>query len=379
MKNVDYNQRLGTGSEIDPFYSQDGTAGVQTGLDNLAERGGKIELKCGRYDIEKTIVLDTPSLCLAGEVWSCNIDPNGVFEPKHGTKIRMKGNDYPALAIGRYWSSISGAIVRDLGFQGDIPGMDTRPIVDFSEPKRAAGLCFDSVRTDQCEFSKLSFCGMAYGVCATGNAEIDACVYERLNVDGCGIGFYFSPRASYYARFRYCIVADTPFYGFYANGADKGIHNFEILDSHFVRNGGGFQGNDGHQPAAVLFDHISRCSVTHCIFDAPGTFWYYDDDATENNQRQPSQRKAIALCVIGNENRVRDNTFLNSSDDSIYIEGNGNVLLSNIVDGNVRIRGKNNTIANLIFTKPDSRLILEGDAKYSTLIIGVPEERITRI
>lgn len=371
--------RFGTGSEDDPFRAEDGTAGIQTALNALSARGGRLDLPSARYDVTRTTVLDTSSLCLSGGVWACNTDPNGVFESKFGTKIRMHGRDYPALRVGSTCDPVSGAIVRDLGIQGDIRGMDTRPLVDFSAPEKAAGLCLDAVRTDQCAFTKLSLCGLANGIAATGNAEIDACIFEEINADGCGNAIWFAPRASFYARIRSCILADTPYYGFYLGGKGHSIHTLEILDSHFVRNGGCFVDGDGHTPAAVFFDHASKCAITHCIIDDPGLFWYYDDSATQNRERQPSRRKTVGLHIVGNENRIRDNTFLHSSDDSIRIEGNGNVLLSNIVDGNVRISGEGNTVATLVFTKPDARLILEGTAKDSTVLLGVEESRVVRV
>lgn len=375
-KHTNNVKHAGTGSEHDPFHAEDGTAGIQNALDALSVRGGRLNLPCGRYEIERTITVDVSSLCLSGDVWSCNTDPNGVFEPKHGTKLRMRGQDFPAIAVGRQNDPISGAIVRDLGIQGDIVGMDTRPLVDRNAPEKSAGLCLDSVRTDQCEFSKISFCGLSNAVSATGNAEIDACVFEKLNTDGCGNGFRFSPRASFYAQFRACICADNPYYGFYGGGSGSRIHNLMIFDTTFVRNGGAFTDGDGFLPAAVLLDGVSRSDVSRCLFDDPGTFWYYDSDATENRRRQPSHRRTVALYVIGNENRIRDNVFLHSSDDSIRIDGKGNVLLSNIVDGDVRIRGEHNTVASLVFTKPEARLILEGAARETTTVIGVPEERI---
>lgn len=371
--------RVGTGSERDPFRSPDGTAGIQSSLNALSERGGLLNLTCGRYDIEKPIVFDLPSTCLDGGVWACNTDPNGVFETPFGTKLRMTGTDYPAILFGSTADPISGAIIRNLGVQGDIIGMDTRQIFDPNAPMRAAGLCLNSVRTDQCAFTKLSFCGLGSAVVATGNAEIDACIFENINTDGCANGFWFSPRASYYARVRACIMADNPYYGFYVGGEGKHIHNLEILDCHFVRCGGAFEDGDKMLPAAVFLDNASKCAVTHCIFDAPGTFWYYQDKTLSNAEHEITRRKTPALRIVGNENRIRDNTFLNSSDDSVTVIGNGNILLGNIADGNVRIRGKNNVVSNLIFTKSGARLILEADAAETTVILGVEESRIVRI
>ncbi len=370
--------RAGEGSEELPFRSEDGTAGIQADLQAISGRGGRTELACGRYDIERPILFDTPSACLSGGVWACNTDPNGVFESRFGTKIRMRGTNYPAFLIGKNSDPISGAMIRDLGIQGDIRGMDTRGLVDFAHPEKAAGLCLNAVRTDQCAFSKIAFCGLANAVVADGNAEIDACIFEGLNTDGCGNGFWYSPRASYYARVRSCIFADNPYYGLYLGGMGKHIHNLEIMDSHFVRNGGAFTDADGQLPAAVFFDHVSGCAVTHCIFDAPGTFWYYDENAARNEERQPMKRVTPALRIIGDRNRIRDNTFLNSSGDSMMICGNGNILIGNIADGDVRISGEGNTVATLVFTKPEACLILEGAAKDSTVILGVDPSRIRR-
>ena len=256
--------------------------------------------------------------------------------------------------------------------------MDTRRIVDFDNIEAAAGLCFDSVRTDQCAFTTLSVCGLATAVVATGDSEIDACIFEQINADGCGMGFWFAPRASYYVRIRCCIIADNPYYGIYVDGKGAQMHNLEILDSHFVRNGGCFSDAVPYKPAAVFLDGVSRCAVTHCLFDDPGTFWYYDDSAKSNEERQPSHIKIPALRIVGNENRIRDNTFRNSSADSITLEGNGNVLMNNIADGNVRINGRGNTVLGLVFTKPAAKLILEGEARDTTVILGVEEWRIVR-
>ena len=46
---------------------------------------------------------------------------------------------------------------------------------------------------------------------------------------------------------------------------------------------------------------------------------------------------------------------------TIVVEGNENLLLNNICDADVVIRGNGNQIVNLVFTNPSARLILEGD------------------
>lgn len=351
---------------------------IQQLLDEKKSHGGLVRLANGAYHIHRTIVADSSSFCFSGEVWACNTDPNGVFETDHGTKLRMHGRNFPALMVGLNADPISGCVVRDLGIQGDIDGMDTRPYTDFACPEKMAGLCLSKVRLDQCQFAKMSFCGLANAVCVNDQAEIDACLFEKMNVDGCGNGFWFAPRASFYAHVRSCVLADNPYYAFYAEGKDRIIHNLDISDCIFVRSGGAFREGDGRLPAAVLFDHINNCAVDRCLFDDPGTHWFFDEKAGKNEQRQPSYRKTVGLYVIGNENRITSNTFLHSSEDSIRIQGDGNVLLNNIVDGSVRICGRENQVVNLLFTGKDAQLILEGAAKDSTFVSGVPEDRIIR-
>ena len=348
---------------------------IQGRLDALSARGGRLTLPCDRYTVDRPLCIDTPSLCFCGEVWSYSSDPNGVFVSDFGTQLRLRENTHPILAVG-HSRTLGGVIVRDLGFAGNIAGMDTRPLARPDDPTAAAGLVLDAVRTDQCEFSKLSFAGLACGVCATGEAEIDACIFEKINVDGCACGIVFMPRASYYAHFRDCIAADNPYYGFYADGRGRKIHNLELRGIHFVRCGGAFTETD--MPAAVLWEGISHSSIEHCLIDHAGTFWHYADDATENGQRMPYHRKTVSLWIRGDENRITNNTVTHSPDDSIRVEGRRNVLLGNITDSNVRLCGEDNTVVNPVFTKSHARLILEGAAAQTTTVVGLPEERILR-
>ena len=346
---------------------------LKANLNELKKIGGVI--KVNSTFLTETIVLDSSSSCLDGGIWSCNTDPNGVFESKYGSKLKRSNGNFPILKIGREVDPISGSVVKNLGFVGNIKGMDTRKITNFDNIKQNAGLVLDAVRTDQCEFSKLSFCGLAVGVCVTDNAEVDANIFEKINTDGCGIGFYFAPRASYYTKIYNNVCADTPYYGFYARG-NATLHNLILSETTFVRNGGGFNDNDGLTHAAVFFDNVNKSEISRCLFDDSGTFWYYNENDTSNEDRKPSQIKIPSLVISGNENRIKYNTFLNSSAESIILNGNNNVLMNNVVDGNVIINGKNNVISNLIFTNKNAKLILKGDAINSTKIIGLLDNEI---
>lgn len=216
---------------------------------------------------------------------------------------------------------------------------------------------------DQAEFSKLSFCGLGCALKFTDKAEIDACNFERINVDGCAVGVWFAPEASYYTHFRKFVFADNPFYGFYADGTKANLHNLELLDNIFVRSGGGFTGETMKDPglaAAVYFNNINSSLIRGNLIDDPGTFWFFEKDACKNEMRQPAHRETEALVVRGNNNCILNNIVKNSTAMAIHIIGDGNVLINNIVDNDVIIEGKNNQVSGMIFTNPESKLIMNG-------------------
>ncbi len=336
--------------------------------------GGRVYLPVGQYNVNEPVLIDTPCTKLEGEVWNYPSDPNGVFESKYGTKLRLSGNGIPAIYISRD-NVLGGNIVKEIGIQGNIAGMDTRSMFDYANPAVAAGICFDSKRVDQSEFSKISCCGLASAISVTGTAEIDACTFEKINADGCCIGVYFAPRASYYAMFKSCVVADTPSYGFFASGENANMHSLEISDMKFVRNGGAFPEDNPYPRAALCFYKVSKCCVKNNLFDAAGTFWYYDDDATSNSQRKPFVQPTPSLYIEGDKNRIVGNTVLNGAADAIVIKGDGNIVINNIVDRNIIIQGNNNIVANNIFTAADARIII-CKGSLGNELVNVSENRI---
>lgn len=364
----------GDGSETSPFVSADGTAGLSGALGAKSLHGGEIFLPSARYDLYKTVSVDTPCLALRGEIWGYSSDPNGVFEGKHGTKLRLCRGDFPALRVG-VLDMIGGCQVENLGVQGDISGMDTRGLFDPDDPQKFAGLVFANTRTDQCECRKLSFCGLAAGIVATQNAEIDACVFDGINTDGCGTGIWFAPHASCYTHFRHCVVADTPAYGMYVSG--KNVRYLDIRDISFVRNGGAIPAHFP-QPAAVSLDGVNGCTLCDSVIDDAGMFWFYPPDATRNEERQKHSIPLVSLAVRGNSNRIIGNLISHTKSEAITLCGDGNILLQNTVDGDVRISGNGNVISDLIFTKPQNKLYLVGSASETTQLSGIPEERIVR-
>ena len=341
---------------------------------NALKQGGKVYLPTGQYDIYKPLVIDTPCIKLEGEVWNYSSDPNGVFESEYGTKLRLQRNDIPAIFVSKE-QVLGGNVIKDIGIQGNIVGMDTRGMFDFEHPSASAGICFDGKRVDQAEVSKVSCCGLGSAVCVTGTAEIDGCTFEKINTDGCCIGFYFAPGASYYPMFRNCIAADNPWYGFFVKGEDSPLYHLDINDFKFVRNGGAFPEDFPYPKAAVCFYKVNNCSVRNNTFDRPGTFWYYEDDADQNSQQQSFMQPTPAIWIEGNKNRIIGNTISGSAAEAMVIKGDNNIIMNNIVDSDIVIDGNNNVVANNIFTNKDAKVIVKKDA-MDTEFINISEERI---
>ncbi|MBQ8431490.1 MAG: hypothetical protein IJX28_01265 [Clostridia bacterium] len=352
---------------------------ITQALAEKKERGGAIFLPVGEYPVESSILMDTPSLRVQGEVWAYNLDPNGVFETRFGSKLRLVGKDHAAFSIGKN-DLPAGSMIADIGIQGDIIGMDTRGMFDPAKPWASAGLYFGGERVDQGEFYKISNCGLAAGVSCAENTEIDACDFRKINVDGCDVGFYFAPRASYYTRFHRCIVGDTPSFGFYATSPDEKtrIHNLEIVDTHFVRNSGANH-IQGVEPAAVFLNQVSTTTFMNNKIDDAGTFWYYEPDAKSNSDKTVYKTPAIGLHMIAKRSQIMNNVIQRSSRESIVLCGTENAVVGNVVDGDVVIEGEGNIVNCLTFTKPEARLILKGAAATTTVVLGVEEHRILRI
>lgn len=351
-------------------------ADMTRAFEEKKERGGAIFLPVGEYPVESPVLMDSPSTRLCGEVWAYNLDPNGVFETRYGSKLRLVGKDHAAISIGSRGLP-AGCMVSDIGMQGDIVGMDTRDMFDPAHPDHSAGLYFGKERVDQGDFNKISCCGLAVGVSAAENSEIDACDFRKINVDGCCVGFYFAPRASYYTRFHRCIVGDTPSYGFLAGKDGSPLSTLSIIETHFVRNCGGSR-IPGEVPAAVLIKDIRLSIFSGNLIDAPGTFWYFRPDAVSNSDKTVIKNPAVGLYLIGKKNRIMNNVCEHSSRESMIIKGNENVLMGNIVDSDVVLEGVGNIVNGLAFTKPEARLILVGAAAESTSVLGVEEGRIVR-
>lgn len=344
---------------------------IQRAIDSLGPRSGRVHLTAEQHSLTDTVCLDRPSILLEGDVWAYSRDPNGVFEGRHGSQLRLHGKDFPALSVG-VTHTAEGCMVRDLGIQGDIPGMDTRTVFDFENPLRSSGLTLSKKRVDQAHFTDISFCGLNAAISCCDQGEVDACLFERLKVDGCAMGAYFAPRAAYYVRFHEWVAADNPYYGVYVNAEGRQNKCMEITKIQFIRTGGAFTENDGLIHAAVCLNHLDTCIFRDNLIDDAGMFWYFADDRSTREERI---FETVSLYVRGNENCIADNVIRNSHADSIHLYGDGNILMNNIADRNVVIEGNGNTVTNLVLTGPEAKLVIRGEGNR---VFNVPEDRILR-
>ena len=340
----------------------------------LGARNGSVRLPAVSIDINETLEIDHPCIGLEGDIWAYSSDPNGVFESRYGTQLRLRGTSFPAVSIG-VSRTAEGCVIRDLGIQGDITGMDTRPLFDMDHPLASSGITLSHTRVDQAEFSKISFCGLHCGICACDEAEVDACLFEKLNVDGCAIGAYFAPRAAYYVRFRKWVAADNPYYGLYVNGDGRQNRRMEISQIQFIRSGGAFRENDGLVHAAVCLEKVDTCIFRDNLIDDAGVFWYFDSEAAANSDHRTIVFPTAGFYCRGNDNTISNNVISCSHAASMVICGDRNVLMNNICDGDVVIEGNGNTVSCLAFTTSEARLYVRGEGNQ---IWGVPPERIVQ-
>ena len=340
----------------------------------LNKTKSKLTLKAGEYYIDTPLFIDKSCINFTGECWNYPSDPNGVFESFVGTKLKIKKDSF-GLQVGK-GDSIGGVMVSNFGFQGTIIGMDTRTLFNKDSLSQNAGLVFCDGRVDQGEFSKLSFTGLSIGMLAIDNSEIDACVIDKCNFDGCYVGVYFKPRASYYPKITNCVFADNPSYGIIVDGTNAQMHHLEICNNKFVRNCGA--NIHSTENASIFFNNVNECLIYNNVIDDAGSFWYYNDDATSNGERQISSTDCVGILVKGDKNNVFSNVITNSKKVSILVKGNNNNLVGNIVDGDVIIDGENNVVNSLVFTTKNAKLILRGIAQTTTEILGVSPDRVVK-
>lgn len=120
---------------------------------------------------------------------------------------------------------------------------------------------------------------------------------------------------------------------------------------------------------------MSDCTFRNNLIDDAGVFWYFAPDAGSNASHDTIIAETTGLWVRGDRNIIADNVITNSHADSMVVEGSGNVLMNNIVDHDVIVRGSSNTVHGLVFTTPEARLRLYGTGHN---VFGVPEDRIIR-
>ena len=65
----------------------------------LGPRSGRVHLPAAQYNLGRTIQIDQPCVCLEGDIWAYNSDPNGVFESRFGTQLRLRGTSFPAGGV----------------------------------------------------------------------------------------------------------------------------------------------------------------------------------------------------------------------------------------------------------------------------------------
>lgn len=318
----------GSGTEGSPYTdSDDNAAGIQTAIDALAAgRGGEVLLKASRYNLTAAggIVIQTPSIRLAGVAHGFNIDPNGQSEGINGTKIRSTSD---GIHLGASGQKRGGITLDDLYLWGAISGTKYAVIVDFA--------------VDQFEMHRVKVGGnWTYGFYC--NTILDACTIQELGVLGCTWGVFLDTSCVVsYSRFIACELDDNGGSGFVAKAeGDSNGRWLRVLGCTLTRNG--YDATAAPTDPCNLFlgvheSIIDSCAIRDAGHDLIGSTTRADVDGiiVEGDRNVISNNIIVdnsgyGLRVRGDYNLIVANTFNNNTDGDIIIESGatGNVIVA---------------------------------------------------
>lgn len=348
---TDYTDGLGT--ENNPFTSTDGTAGFRDVISKLTARGGKIRVPNGTYIISNPIYLIQKNIHIEGDIWNYANDPNGVWESNNGTKLKATRQDMPIMALTGS-SNLSGGRIAQVGFQGIVANSNTRDLFSISNAGNDCGISMPTARIDQFELYRVAFCGLASGISVTGGS-IDACIFDRVNTDGCNVGIYFHPSNTYYAKIKDSIIADCPAQGIHIGKSAIDPHDLQMLNLDglvLVRNCGAMTDEQlaESEAASALIKNVRFSIIRNCEIDNTGVWWEYFSNA--DRSRTIHTMIATGLILEGYYNQVINNRINGATGYSLDLRGNNNIVSNNqlYADDSVMITGNNNKIKDCDIT-----------------------------
>lgn len=399
----------GDGSRSDNYASKDNKAGFGYALSSCVN-GGKVNVKSGCYLVGEPIVVDGNCINIEGDIWNYPSHPNGVYESYDGTKLKPTASAFPIMKF----ANGNGIRISQLGFNGIVSNGNTKGRFNYSNPSIDCGLELTTPYSDQFEFERLSFTGLACGIVANkSSAQLDAFIIDRINADGCDVGMYFNIGSAIYGKIKDCIVADNPAHGFYFKGSLSGS---TISGMVFVRNGGGY--SDTQKTAlgadnlcAVYINKLNKSKFINNVIHNSGTYhdttqsaegtWEYQNASglifnsasSEIRGNDVSEAQNYSAVFGGDYNTYRDNSFtgnngviINGSYNLFYgnsitarnnttaltVNGNSNKIMALDSEGTIVLNGNN----NIVYRQGYEKVIVSAGSKYNKLF-GFDANQIT--
>ena len=365
----------GLGTEERPYISLDGTGGLTQAMFNLEARAGKVRIPSARFNLTASPVVKRKNIHIEGDAWNYSNDPNGVYESPNGSKLRLMSAELAGLIFSGV-ANISGGRVSQIGVQGTIANSNTKGLFSIANAAKHTGANFPSARVDQFEMYRFNACGLSSGLSFTGG-DIDACIFDRLNVDGCNVGIYFSPTNTYYTKFKDSIVADCPSQGMWVKKAVGGndLQMLIIEGLVLVRNCGAMTAAQlsESEAASLLITGVVTSIIRGNQIDNTGVWWEYF--TTGNGTKTIHTMVAAALIFSGSGSKIHDNIIGGATgnsaiirgannevtnnkfaaNNSLLIEGSSNIISSNTVSSStpysIEVKGNSNVISNCSVTK----------------------------
>jgi hypothetical protein len=214
----------GAGTNASPWTHSDGTAGIQTCVNQLASTGGTIFLAPGAFYVTSPISIRNGSITVQGVGPGFSAGQYAFSLSTSGTRIIQGGAGGNVFRIG----SLSGEPAGGISLKGFyVYGAAGRTLpASAADYPGAAAVVFDG-NNDQPYVEDLRITNFPVGVVlAVSGMHSDSTIFHHMNMIGNGLPFYKpSDGNQYFGKITFSAISDNDWWGAYllGNAQENGI------------------------------------------------------------------------------------------------------------------------------------------------------------
>ena len=336
----------------DEITSIDDTAGLYYATFKLTH-GGLIQIPTGKYRLDGALYIQNHGQKFKGSSWGYAGEPNGVFPVEYGSQLRFKNNETSCFIINTVKNGLEFC---DFAIQGNAIDSNTSGLLDFSKPYKHAGFFLQSGRTDQTYIHHVNCTGLACGLYANPEMNIDACTFDWINADGCNVGMFIKSNNMYYTAIKNCILSDCPAQGLIIDSS-SGINHIQLERIILVRNCGAMTSEQKtiYKPCGAYINGLNQSTLNGIEINDAGLWTEYFTNE-DNTKTVHYEAEAVGLYFNGNENSIINLKIKNSASHAMLLYGEHNKITNSVLWGSSRTKvfGSNNTFVNCQFDSNES-------------------------